>query len=69
MAKCENKKKYGTEKNANRGRMNLWGADPRANLADLHVYQCPECGFWHVGHRSTYEKYVKPYVTMGVENS
>jgi len=62
MAKCENKKRYGTEKNANRGRMNLWGADPKADLSDLHVYRCPECGFWHVGHKSIYEAYVKPYL-------
>lgn len=57
--RCENKKRYGNEKNAKRGRMNLWGADPKANLEDLHVYKCPECGFYHVGHKSKYLDYLE----------
>jgi len=57
--KCQDKKKYGTVRNAERGRMNVWGSDPTADLSDLHVYKCPECGFWHVGHKSKYEKYVR----------
>jgi len=59
MGQCLNKKKYGTLKNAERGRMNLWGSDPKADLSDLHVYQCPICKFYHVGHKSKYEKYVR----------
>ena len=59
MGQCTGKKKYGTEKNALRGRMNLWGADPNANLNDLHVYKCGICGFYHVGHKSKYEEYKK----------
>lgn len=54
MARCRRKKRYGTLKNAERGRMNLWGADPHADLGDLHVYKCPDCGFYHVGHKSKY---------------
>lgn len=54
------KKKYGTEKKAQRALMNLWGADPTADINDLHVYPCPFCkGFYHVGHKSKYEKYLK----------
>ncbi len=56
MTPCPLKKRYKTEKEANRGRTNLWGADPRADLNDLHVYECPKCGYWHVGHRSKYKK-------------
>lgn len=59
MAQCQNKKKYGTLKNAERGRMNLWGADPRVELSDLHVYSCPICGYFHVGHKSKYERWQK----------
>lgn len=57
-----NKKRYATEKGANRGRMNLWGADPTVDLADLHVYECPVCKdgkgkpFWHVGHKSKFKQ-------------
>jgi len=54
MGQCYGKKKYGNLKNANRGRMNLWGSDPSADLSDLHVYKCPRCNFYHVGHRSKY---------------
>lgn len=57
MGQCKNKKKYGTEDNAKRGRMNLWGADPRADLSDLHIYKCPVCEYWHVGHISKYNKW------------
>lgn len=57
--KCENKKRYGTIKNAERGRMNLWGADHRINLQDLEVYKCQECGFWHVGHISKHKAFLE----------
>lgn len=56
MAMCEGKKRYSSEKEANRGRMNLWGADPHADLTDLHVYLCSSCKGWHVGHKSKYER-------------
>jgi len=56
--KCQDKKKYGTEKSANRGRMNLWGADPTVVLSDLEVYRCKECGFFHVGHISKHRKHL-----------
>lgn len=68
MGQCLNKKKYGTLKNAERGRMNLWGADPKADLSDLHVYKCPICDFWHVGHKSKYEEYKKKYGNWEVKD-
>lgn len=55
MGQCVGKKRYGTLKNAQRGRMNLWGADPKADLSDLHVYKCPVCGHFHIGHKSKYK--------------
>ncbi len=58
MSVCIGKKKYETEKEANRGKMNLWGADPNADLTDLHAYQCPHCKYWHVGHKSKYKKHL-----------
>lgn len=57
--KCRDKKKYGAVKNAERGRMNLWGADPKVVLSDLEVYKCAECGFWHVGHISKHRKFLE----------
>lgn len=66
MGQCLNKKKYGTLKNAERGRMNLWGSDPKADLSDLHVYKCPVCGYFHVGHKSKYQEYQKRYKNRGV---
>lgn len=51
---CGRKVIYATEKDANRGRMNLWGSDPSADLNDLHVYPCDKKGktHYHVGHKS-----------------
>ena len=54
--RLRSKKRYRTEKEANRGRMNLWGSDPTADLSDLHVYLCPVCNFYHVGHKSKYRE-------------
>lgn len=28
------------------------------DMFDLHTYLCPDCKGWHVGHKSTYEKFV-----------
>lgn len=53
--KCKNGKvKYRTEKDANRARMYILSHDPSAGMFDLMPYMCPECGFFHVGHRSKY---------------
>jgi len=49
------KVKYPDETSANRAKMNLWGADPSADLNDLHVYLCPKCSQWHVGHKSKFK--------------
>lgn len=48
------KKKYNTENEAYRALMNLWGADPTVDLSDMHVYVCPMCNKFHVGHISKY---------------
>ena len=55
MEKCKNGKvKYPTEKQANRARMYILSHDPSADMLDLLPYVCPDCGFFHVGHRSKY---------------
>ena len=48
------KVKYRTEKEANRARMYILSHDPSAGMLDLLPYVCPQCGFFHVGHRSKY---------------
>lgn len=30
------------------------------NSGDLHTYQCPECGHFHIGHQSMYVKPIDP---------
>ena len=55
MKRCKNGKvKYRTEKEANKARMYILSHDPSAGMLDLMPYVCPECGFFHVGHRSKY---------------
>lgn len=59
------KTKYRTEQKANKVKMHIWANDPHADIQDLHVYLCPACHFYHVGHESyykrTYESYKKDY--------
>jgi hypothetical protein len=55
MKRCKNGKvKYRTEKEANKARMYILSHDPSAGMLDLLPYVCPQCGFFHVGHRSKY---------------
>lgn len=62
---CGRKVIYASEKDANRGRMNLWGSDPSADLNDLHVYPCwkpndqgKQVKHFHVGHLSKFNELV-----------
>ena len=59
--RCNATKKtiYLTEANAHKGLTLIWGADPSADINDLHVYRCEHCGFFHVGHMSSYIKYLE----------
>jgi len=50
------KTKYTTEEKANKGKMYIWSHDPSADITDLHVYKCPHCSYWHIGHISYYNK-------------
>jgi hypothetical protein len=64
---CDNRKgkvNYGTEKDALRAVTLLWGADPNADIRDLHAYRCTHSGFWHVGHKSYYEETLKRMSNM-----
>lgn len=31
----------------------------KGNVSDLHVWECPECGKYHVGHFSSYIRYLE----------
>ncbi len=42
---------YNTEKQARTAKMHVISHDPHADMFDLHVYKCPDCGKWHFGHQ------------------
>jgi len=50
------KSKFQTEKMAGRAMMRIWSHDRQADIYDLHVYRCPHCSTYHVGHQSYYAK-------------
>lgn len=56
--KCQktNKTKFNNEKKAGRAMMRIWSHDPSANIYDLHTYICPDCGHYHVGHKSYFQQ-------------
>ena len=54
--KTTKKTKFKTEKLAGRAMMRIWSHDTTANIYDLHTYLCSDCGGWHVGHVSYYQK-------------
>jgi hypothetical protein len=41
---------------ANKIKFRIWSHDPNADMNDLHVYCCPYCSKYHIGHKSYYEK-------------
>jgi len=56
LAECKGKKKFDTVSEADKAKIRIWGKDPNCDFSDLHSYRCPQCGGWHVGHKSYYEK-------------
>lgn len=48
---CRGKTKYGTRRKAEKGLVFIWSRDPTVTLDDLHVYQCPQCRNFHIGHK------------------
>lgn len=57
----KNKTMYITEADALKGMTLIWGADPTADIKDLHVYRCDFCKHFHVGHISAYQKYLEKH--------
>lgn len=58
------------EKEASRVLMRIWGHDPKADINDLHTYLCPDCGGWHVGHKSYYQqKLARENGTAGIQSN
>lgn len=49
------KAKFITEKEAGKVMMRIWSHDTKADIYDLHTYQCEHCNCWHVGHKSYYQ--------------
>lgn len=58
ICRATGKVKYTAEKYAKAGITFIWGSDPNADVSDLHVYRCPHCRHFHIGHRSAYERKV-----------
>lgn len=56
MAECRGKKKFDTVSEADKAKIRIWGKDPNCDFNDLHSYKCDICGYFHVGHKSYYEK-------------
>ena len=50
------KTKFSNERKAGRAKMRIWSHDPSADIYDLHTYKCPDCGSYHIGHKSYFEK-------------
>lgn len=55
------------EAQANKAKFRIWSHDPQANIMDLHSYLCPDCGTWHIGHVSYYQKTLQGISVMKVE--
>lgn len=53
------KRKYETQKEAERVLTMTWAKDPRLKIGDLHTYKCPKCKKWHVGNRIAYEMHIQ----------
>lgn len=54
--KATGKTSFDTEKMASQSMMRMWSHDPKADIFDLHVYICPDCNKFHIGHKSYYEQ-------------
>jgi len=59
----QKKAMYTTEKEAGYAMRRAWSHDPSMDMTDIHVYKCPNCGFWHFGHISYYKKYLQSIPT------
>ena len=59
--KCKKTRKtqYANEKLAGQALMRIWSHDPKADINDLHVYKCPDCAGWHIGHKRYYQEKIK----------
>lgn len=44
------KTKYARRIDAEKAMTFIWGNDSSIAIGDLHVYVCPKCGKFHVGH-------------------
>ena len=50
---------YVTDADAKKGMTLIWGADPSADLKDMHTYRCERYAHYHVGHISAYQNYLE----------
>ena len=59
--KCKStgKTKYRSEKEANTALIRWWSMGEHIDIYDMHPYVCPDCGKYHYGHKSYYEKYLQ----------
>jgi hypothetical protein len=59
MPECRGKHRFSDEHHAGRVLVRLWGKDASLEIGDLHVYPCPRCGKFHIGHVEYYEEVKK----------
>lgn len=53
MKKCgrRRKTKYPSQDDAQVALLEMW-TNTRESIDGIHVYPCPEWGYWHVGHKA-----------------
>lgn len=58
MSKCKAynppKQKYRSQREAQH-HLGVAFSYGKVGLGELHTYQCPSCGFWHLGHPKWYQ--------------
>lgn len=55
MSECRGKTRYKTFKEAEKGLLFIFSRDD-VRVGELHVYKCPKCQGYHVGHQKYYEE-------------
>lgn len=66
MKRCKvgHKKKYKTKQSASNALLKLWLNRPELGMLEMHVYKCPNCGYWHVGHKQGINKRRKEFLNQ-----
>lgn len=55
----QHKAMYRTERDASTAMFRVWSHNPSLNIYDMHTYFHDDCGAWHFGHISYYQKQIE----------